>query len=101
MQDITYGKVTWSEEEQLFMIVSGRPESMHYGRSSVYTSTDGKAWDGQPAFADSDQYGLNEAAYGDGIWVGVGHYGNIQYSVNNGQFWESANFVADNPDFAN
>ena len=99
LQNIPYGKVNWSEEEQLFMIVSGRPSSMHYGNSSVYTSTDGKAWDAQPAFADSDQYGLAEAAYGNGMWVAVGYYGNIQYSVNNGQFWESANFVADNPDF--
>ena len=101
LRNIPYGKVTWSEEEQLFMIVAGRPASMDYGKTTVYTSTDGKAWDAQPPFADSDQYGLNEAAYGDGMWVGVGYNGNIQYSVNNGQFWESANFVADNPDFAN
>jgi len=98
--DIPLGKVTWSEEEQLFMVVSGRSAGMHYGNSSVWTSTDGKSWDAQPAFTDSDQYGLSEAVYGDGIWVAVGYYGNIQYSRNNGEFWESANFVANNPEFA-
>jgi len=98
---IPLGNVTWSEEKQIFMVVSGRPASMHYGNSSVWTSTDGDSWQAQPAFADSDQYGLQDTAYGadEDIWVAVGYYGNIQYSINNGQFWESVNFVDDNPDF--
>ncbi len=93
------GQVTWSEEQQLFMIVTGQPASFWYGNSSVWTSTDGDSWQAQPAFSDSDQYGLKDAAYGDDRWVAVGNSGVIIHSVNNGQFWETANFLQGNPDF--
>lgn len=94
------GQVAWSEEQQLFMIVSGKPASMWYGNSSVWTSADGDSWQAQPALADSDQYGLKDAVYAEDKWVAVGYYGNILHSVNNGQFWEKANFLQDNPDYA-
>jgi len=97
--DSSVGQVAWSEDQNLFMIVTGKPASFYYGNSSVWTSADGDSWSAQPAFTDSAQYGLNDVVYGGDKWVAVGNGGNIIHSVNNGQFWETSNLLEDHPEW--
>lgn len=88
--------VTWSEENGRFVATKGQG-SWHYGFPSILWSEDGDTWNGV-TFTDSANYGLNDAAFGEGVWVAVGPSGKILYSANNGAEWTRTSFREDYPD---
>lgn len=89
-----YSSVTWSEENGRFVITKALANN---GLSSILWSEDGDNWNFSEPVSDSDGVlTFNDAAYGEGVWVAVGHNGNIAYSANNGEEWFKTNFLEDN-----